>query len=190
MSQTETMRKVVSETKRVVDGIQPDQLTNATPCSDWDVRGVLNHITGGATMFAICVEDGSISDEELGRLTGTDLLGDDYKAAFGAAADRAVAAFDAPGVDAKTVKLPFGEMPAGVALGIAVFDVTTHALDLAQATGQSKDLDPEVLEAAWTNAQMMLSPELRSTGIFAPQQDIGPEAPLADRLMAFTGRTV
>ncbi len=190
MSQTETMRKVVRETKRVVNGIAPEQLANATPCTDWDVRGVLNHITGGATMFAICVEDGSIADDELGRLTSTDLLGDDYKAAFATAADRAVAAFDAPGVDDKVVKLPFGEMPAGVALGIAVFDVTTHALDLAQATGQSKDLDPEVLEAAWTNAQMMLTPELRGAGIFQPAQDVDAGAPLADRLLAFTGRKI
>ena len=39
----------------------------------------------------------------------------------------------------RIVKLPFGEMPAGMAVDIAIFDVTTHAWDLAKATGQSTD---------------------------------------------------
>ena len=40
-------------------------------------------------------------------------------------------AFEAPGAMDKIVALPFGQMPAGVALNIAIFDVATHAVDLA-----------------------------------------------------------
>ncbi len=190
MSQVEMMRKVIVETKRVVAGIEPDQLTNATPCVDWDVHALLNHITGGATMFAECVQNGSISDDEMGRLMTTDLVEGDYRQAFGAAADRATAAFDAPGALDRTVKLPFGEMPAGVALQIAIFDVATHALDLAVATSQRQELDPEVLQAAWDSAQSMLTPELRAAGLFAAPREVATDAPLAERLLAFAGRTV
>ena len=58
-----------------------------------------------------------------------------------------MAAFEAPGAMEKIVKLPFGEMPAGVALNIAIFDVATHAVDLARATGQHVT-DTELLEGA------------------------------------------
>ena len=45
----------------------------------WTVRDVLNHITGGAEMFALCVRDGSVPDEKLGELMTGDNLGNDYK---------------------------------------------------------------------------------------------------------------
>ena len=57
----------------------------------------------------------------------------------------------------KVVKLPFGEMPAGIALNIAIFDVATHSVDLAQATGQ-KVTDTEMLEGALVIAQQMMGP--------------------------------
>lgn len=191
MSEVDLMRKVITETKKVVAGIKPDQLGDPTPCTEWDVRALLNHITGGSMMFAECVEHGSIADEEMGRLMGTDLVGDDYERVFGDAADRATAAFDAPGALAKTVKLPFGEMTAAIALHIAVFDVTTHALDLAQATGQSTStFDPEVLQAAWEAGQAMIGPEMRAPGLFDPPQDAPADAPLTDRILAFAGRKI
>ena len=191
MSEVELIGKVITETKKVVAGIKPDQLTNPTPCSEWDVRALLNHITGGSLMFAECVESGSIADDEMARLTTSDLVGDDYVRVFDAAADRAVAAFNAPGALEKIVTLPFGTMPASVALQIAVFDVTTHALDLAHATSQSTDLiSPDVLQAALDVGQAMIGPEMREAGLFGPPQDVPADAPLDDRILAFAGRNI
>jgi hypothetical protein len=42
-----------------------------------------------------------------------------------------------PGKVVDGVRLPFGEMPAGVALNIGIFDLLTHAADIAHATGQA-----------------------------------------------------
>jgi len=186
----EMLEQVVNELKRVVEGIQPDQLSDPTPCTEWDVRGVLNHVTGGSIMFAECVENGAISDEEFGRLMSTDLVGDHPSEVFGAAANRALAAFGEPGALDRIVTLPFGTMPAGVAVNIAVFDLAVHALDLAHATGQSMELDPDVLQAGWEAAQAMLSPELRAAGLFAEAQPCAGDAPLATRLMAYAGRSI
>lgn len=183
------MGKVLDETQRVVDNIEPSQLDDPTPCSDWSVRDVLNHITGGADMFAIAARDGAVPDDQLGQLLGGDNLGDDYQGAFRAAASRATEAFAPAGVLDKVITLPFGEMPAGVALDIAIFDVTTHAWDLAKATGQSTALDPEVLGAALELAQGMLSDEYRAMGLFAQPIEVPADAPTQDRLAAFAGRT-
>jgi uncharacterized protein (TIGR03086 family) len=188
MDTVAVMTKVIDETRRVVDGIEPGQLGDPSPCAGWTVRDVLNHITGGATMFALCVRDGSVPDEKLGEIMGGDNLGDDYRASFRAAADLAVGCFAIPGAMDKIVKLPFGEMPAGAALNIAVFDVTTHAWDLAKATGQSTALDPEVLGVALEIAHGMISDDYRASGMFGPAIDVPADAPLQDRLAAFTGR--
>ncbi len=183
------MERVMGETRRVVEGIDASQLDVPTPCSDWTVRDVLNHVVGGAQMFAISVRDGSVPDDQLGRLMTGDNLGTDFKASFAAAADSAESAIATPGVADKIVTLPFGQMPAGIALNIAVFDVTTHTWDLAKATGQDTALDPEVVGAALEVARGMLSDDMRAAGMFGPEVEVGPDAPIQDQLAAFTGRT-
>src|SRR4029453_9590478 len=105
------LQRVVVETTTVVNAVTDDQLGNPSPCEGWTVRDVINHITGGATMFAISAEQGSVPAEVLGQLMGGDNLGDDPQAAWAKAADRAMRAFEQPGALDKMVKLPFGEMP-------------------------------------------------------------------------------
>jgi uncharacterized protein (TIGR03086 family) len=188
MGDTTTMQRVVGEVQRVVDNVEPAQLDDKTPCSEWDVRALLNHITGGAEMFAVCVDDGSISDEKLVELMTGDNLGNDYGKAFKTSAGHALAAFQRPGADDTIVKLPFGEMPAGVAMQIAVFDLTVHAWDLAKATGQSTALDPEVLGAALEVGRQMIGTEMRNGGMFGSEVNVTNDAPLQDQLAAFAGR--
>jgi uncharacterized protein (TIGR03086 family) len=189
MDEVATMSRVIAETQRIVDNIEPSQLDNPTPCTEWTVRDLLNHVIGGAEMFATCVRDGAMSDEKLGELLTGDNLGADYKASFAAAAADAEDAFAIPGAMDRMVTLPFGEMPAGAAVSIAIFDVTTHAWDLARATGQPVEIDPEVAALAYEVAQGMLSDEMRSTGLFGQAVSVSEDAPMADRLAGLAGRT-
>jgi uncharacterized protein (TIGR03086 family) len=183
------LQRVVDETTVVVNDVSEDQMGNPSPCEGWTVRDVMNHITGGATLFAISAEQGSVPDEQLGQLMGGDNLGSDPQAAWAAAASRAMAAFGQPGVLEKTVKLPFGEMPAGVALNIAIFDVLTHAVDIASSTGQEV-ADTELLETALVMGREMITPELRMPGVFDAEQPAPATASPSDRLLAFAGRRV
>src|SRR4051812_48113565 len=128
MNEVQLLQRVVDETSRVIDNVSDAEMTNPSPCEGWTVRDVVNHITGGATMFALSVEQGAVPDDVLGRLMGGDNLGDDAKGAWKSAADHAMDAFEAPGVLDKIVTLPFGDMPASAALSIAIFDVLTHAV--------------------------------------------------------------
>jgi uncharacterized protein (TIGR03086 family) len=189
MDEVATMQRVIELTGAVVDNIEPEQLDNQSPCEAWTVRDVLNHIVAGAEVFSRCVRDGSLSDQEFAEITTSDRLGDDYKGSFHRAADEANAAFAIPGAMDRIVQMPFGEMPASMAVNVAIFDVTTHAWDLAKGTGQSTDFDPEIVSAAFQAARAMLSDELRATGRFGPAVDIDENAPTADQLAAFTGRT-
>jgi uncharacterized protein (TIGR03086 family) len=183
------MKQVVASTDKIVKGTDPAQLGIQSPCTEWTVRDVINHITGGATMFAVCVEEGSVPGDLLGKLMGGDNLGDDYVKAWETASSRAIAAFDAPGALDKTVKLPFGEMPAGIALNIAVFDVLTHAADIASATNQTIE-DTALVETALEVGHQLIGPDLRVPGIFDAEQPAPEGASPAVRLLAFAGRKV
>ena len=187
MDSVALLERVVGEMGTLVDGVRPEQLGDKTPCAEWTVRDLINHVTGGATMFAMSAESGAVPDEVIGQLLGGDNLGDDVPGSFHAAADRATAAFKAPGALDKTVKLPFGEMPASIALNIAVFDVATHAADLARATGQPMPPD-DLLETALAIGKQMVGPDLRQPGVFDAEQEVDESAPVGDRLLAFAGR--
>jgi uncharacterized protein (TIGR03086 family) len=135
------------------------------------------------------VEQGKVPDDVIGQLMGGDNVGDDPKGAWAVAAKKAMTAFDAPGALDKMVTLPFGEMPGSVALSIAVFDVLTHAVDIATSTGQQvQDLD--LVETALSMGHQMVGPELRQPGIFDPEQPVATDAPAEIRLLAFAGRRV
>jgi uncharacterized protein (TIGR03086 family) len=189
MDSVALLQRVVDQTTSIIDNIGPDQLADPTPCTEWTIRDLLNHITSGSTMFAVSAEQGSIPDDVMAQLMGGDNLGDDYKGAWQAASTRAMKVFAQPGVLEKIVKLPFGEMPAGVALNIAVFDVATHATDLARATNQTI-ADTDLLEAALEMGHKMIGPEWRRPGAFGAEQPAPADAPVADRLLAFAGRKV
>lgn len=186
---TDLLRRAVAELERLVDNTKPEQLERPTLCTEWQVRDLLNHLVGGATMFAMSAEDGDVADDVVGQLLGTDQLGDDYKGAVGSSGQRALAAFEQPGALEKMVKLPFGTMPAGVAMNIAIFDVTTHCCDLAAATDQQVD-DDELVDAALAIGQQMIGPEMRSSGMFAEAQPDPEGGTGAARLLAFAGRSV
>jgi uncharacterized protein (TIGR03086 family) len=183
-----TVKQVVEETSRLVEGTKDDQLQDKTPCTEWTVRDLINHLTGGAKMFAISIEQGSIPDDVLGEIMG-DNLGDDFRSSWLAAKAQVYGAFGTPGVLEKTVQLPFGTMPGQAALTIAIVDVATHAADLSKATGQEPPSD-EILETALGLGKQIIGPELRQPGLFEAERPAPDGAPAADRLLAFAGRAV
>jgi len=178
-------QRVIDETTVVIDNIAPDQLGNPNPCAEWTVRDVLNHITNGAAMFAMSAEQGSVSDELMAQITG----GGDYKGAWRAATTVAIAAAAQPGALEKTVTLPFGEMTVGAFLNYVIFDLTTHATDLARATGQTIT-NTDLLEAALEAGHQTVGPGMRQPGVFDPEQPVSADAPIVDRLQAFAGRRI
>ena len=189
MDNVALLQRTVDQVDRLTADLSDAQLAAQTPCTEWKVRDLLNHITGGATMFAISAEQGSVPDDQVGQLMGGDNLGDDWKGAWSTASKRAVAVYNQPGVMDKIVKLPFGEMPAGIALSIAIFDVATHAVDLAESTGQGIK-DTELLETALEYGKQMIGPDLRAPGVFDAEQPCPDGASVEEQLLAFAGRKV
>jgi uncharacterized protein (TIGR03086 family) len=104
---------------------------------------------------------------------------------------QAVAAFGAPGAQEKMIELPFGTLPGAVFMGIATTDAFTHAWDLAKATGQSTDLDPELASQLLQQSRAFIQDAFRGEDTKAPftkEQSPPANATEADKLAAFLGR--
>lgn len=189
---TENLERAFAVARGVLANVKPDQYDDPTPCASWDVRRLLSHYVGASYWFAASVNAG-VSPE--GDATeATDYTQGDLLAAYDAGIKAAVEAFGAPGAQERIVKLPFGEMPGAVFMGIATNDVFTHAWDLAKATGQPTDLDPEFAAQLTEAAKLFVVDAIRgpdSSGApFGPEQPAPAGASAADRHAAFLGRTV
>jgi uncharacterized protein (TIGR03086 family) len=181
------LERTLDQAERVIANVKPDQLDNGTPCAEWKVRDVLNHIIGGNHFFAAAA-----SGQPLPTGDGTDLVGDDPASAYAQGAKAALEAWQQPGVAERTITLPIGDLPGSFAQGIHFIDHLVHTWDLAKATGQDVGgLDAELAEAGYSMMKGNV-PEQFRTGENAP---FGPEVPCAegapaiDRLAAYLGRT-
>ncbi len=182
---TENLARAFASTRTVLEGLKEVDLDASTPCASWTVRELINHIVGGAEFFGAATEAGEASPSKEQDYTKGDIV-----ASFDSAVKRAVAAFAAPGAQEKILKLPFGEFSGADFMNLATSDTFTHGWDLAKATGQSTDLDPELAEqllAAGGIPDQFRGPEPMP---FGPVQKTGAGATAADRYAAYLGRKV
>lgn len=166
-------------------GVQADQWDARTPCANWTVRDLSNHLVGGGTMFAASFRGETVEMDESNL---PDLLGDDPTAAWDQVVSDFRAAVSAPGAMDREVVLPFATLPAQVALDIATFDLLVHAWDLAQATGQSFDPPAQVVADARAVAGTIVD-GLRDGDTFKDATSVPGSASPIDELAAFTGRS-
>jgi uncharacterized protein (TIGR03086 family) len=161
----------------VVGGITPDDLDRPTPCAEFTVRGVLEHMITGATMFAAAYRATTAPRPDL-----SDALG-----AFGPALNDLAGAMTAPGALDRTVAAPFGEVPGETFARFVVLDGLVHGWDMATATGQPYDPPRELVAAADAFAHQALD-GMRNGETFADAVEASAGATPIERLAAYTGR--
>lgn len=170
----------------VLANVSADQLDLDTPCREWKVRDLIDHLVGGQHWARCGVQGVEVSDTGAGSADG------DFVGAFDTAAQANLAAFDEDGALARTVNPGFGDMPAPALMGLSTVDTFTHAWDLAKATGQDTDLAPDLAAALLAQSRQSIQPAFRSEegSIFGLEQPAPESASPADQLAAFLGRTV
>jgi uncharacterized protein (TIGR03086 family) len=177
----EVHRDALAATGRIVANVSASQLDAPTPCENYDVRGLLQHVISGNFWVAPLVEGKTI--EQVGDSLDRDYGTDDYDVSARSADD----AFSSPGAMAKPVAVSYGPVPAEVYAGHRFLDVLIHGWDLAKATGQSSSLDPELVAACWE----VITPQmemLRGSGMFGADLAVADEADPQTKLLAVLGR--
>ncbi|MEU8794034.1 TIGR03086 family metal-binding protein [Streptomyces sp. NPDC048643] len=169
----------------VVVALSDADLGRPTPCPEYDVKGLLNHL------LHVVVEFQKLAAKEESDFTKTpDRVGSgpDWRESFATEARALAAAWSRPGAeDGLTGAM---NMPARLVGSMALLDVTVHAWDLARATGQQyaddAGLAPVVAELDASVAE--LGDTARSMGMFGTAVDVPADAPPLARLVAATGR--
>lgn len=182
----EYLSRALTSTRSVLATVQPGQLHAPTPCVSWDVRALIDHFVGTIRWWASVIaanEDLPVGDADT----------EDRVANYDTNIAVALEAFGSDGALERTVELPFGELPGTVVLGLAAIEQFAHGWDLAQATGQSTDLDRTLAEDLLVLARQAILEEYRGpneVALFGPIVDPPKGAGPADRLAAFLGRSV
>jgi uncharacterized protein (TIGR03086 family) len=162
-----------------VGGISSDQLDAPTPCEDFTVRGVLEHMVGGATAFAAAFRGDTAGEADL-----SDPLG-----SFLPALTTLAESIHGPGALEREVEAPFGTVPGETFARFVVLDGLVHGWDMATATGQAYEPSDELVAAVQAFGEQALPP-LAGSDAFGHPTEAPTDATPIERLAALTGRKV
>ena len=182
METLDALAQTFDHAATVIGAVRPDQLSAATPCSEWDVRALLTHTVGVVQNIGHGVR-GEALIPDVNAVT----LDDDIGAQFRSAAAGTLAAWRAAGLDGEA-NIGAGPMPASFAANINLVDTTTHAWDIARSTGQSEELPADLATAVLVAAQSFMTDDTRKFAGIDAAVEVGADATPTEALVAFLGR--
>ncbi|MEU3452572.1 TIGR03086 family metal-binding protein [Micromonospora sp. NPDC006766] len=178
---SELLAVAAPRTVAVVQRISDDQLDLPTPCSDYSVRDLLNHVFDVVVNFQALAQR-----QEVDWSAKTDHLTEGWRDRFAAETVRLVEAWSDPA--ALEGVSPGMGLPQETVGDMALIDLAVHGWDLARATGQPVvEADPAVLAAGHAFMDRMGDTGQRMGAFGEPVPTTSDVADL-DRLLARTGR--
>jgi uncharacterized protein (TIGR03086 family) len=177
------LRASMAGVEAIVAGISAGQWGAPTPCTDVDVRALVNHLVTGDLHFASLISGLPVPDGD------EDHLGAEPAEACRAAAASLTAALGAPGVLDRTYRLPVGQVPGPGLIEIRLIEHLGHGWDLGKATEQPVSFPDDLAERGLDIARRGLGN--RGTGglaAFGAEIEVAAHARAIDRLAGFLGR--
>lgn len=189
MEAVESLKAANSTFETTLRNVTPEHWDLPTPCPDWTVRGLVNHVLLG-TRMSIHVLSGMPRDEVISFLDD-DLISEteDPVTAFIEFADEMVAGFSGSGGLDGIVEHPAGDFPRLMFAGFRVADGACHAWDLARAIGADETLEAGLVQFLWDDAEPKRD-MLTATGMFGSGASggVGSDAPLQTQYLDLMGR--
>lgn len=162
--------------RAVLQRLTEDDLSRPTPCTEYTVGDVGEHLVRSMVLLA------SVAGEQVDSpVVGT------LDARVGATAEAAIVAWRRRGLDG-SVAVGRSVYPAGLAVEIIPLELLVHGWDVAQATGHGINVSPEVAGYVLDRARELITEDKRGRS-FAAEVPARPDATVLQRLIAFTGRT-
>jgi uncharacterized protein (TIGR03086 family) len=173
------------EWDRLVHQVGDGQWDGRTPCTQWSVRLLVNHLVG-EHLWAPHVLSGA-TVEEVGRRFHGDLVGLDPVDAWERAGSESHRAFHRKGALKGEVHVTAGRIAAEEYGWQMTCDLTVHGWDLAQAVGVRSRMKDELADSVYVR----IAPQVASwqgAGVFEPPVPVVEDAPPQDRLLGLLGR--
>ncbi len=185
MEPIEQLTYIVPTLNALVDRIDPAQLNDPTPCENFTVHDVLDHMIVLGGTFAYWFRG-----EEAPEITAPPVYGRVPAAEFKSAMNDLLAAMQSPGAMDRVIAAPIGEMPGSSFARFVAFDGTVHGSDLASAAGLTYELPAELVDAVDEFARGALSDDMRDGDTFKQATEAPESATKLERLVAFSGRSL
>ena len=167
----------------VVRRVADSDWENQSPNDEWTAKQTLGHVIWGMKRMHAAVT----GDTPPGEQAEAEVAGENPSATWDEVRENLLNALDRHGVLSKEIDTPFGDMTVDEALGRFFFDGLTHAWDIAKATGVDAAI-PEDLAAKALDVMYALGDAVRGPGIFAEAVEVPQDAPVQDKLIAYSGR--
>lgn len=181
MEDIDILAGILDKTGSLIANTTSDQWSAQTPCPDFDVQALLEHIVGWLQVF-----DAAANGEKFaGDPTSYD-VNDSSAADFRTHAQGMLEGWRRLGAD-RMVSLSGGEMPGQMAYSMAFMEYMAHGWDLARGTGQPIPFTDEEAAEALRRGRQTLQPQYRGDQI-GPEIAVSDDATLIDQFAAFMGR--
>lgn len=178
-------RRAVEHFDRHVSNVSDDQWDAPTPCTDWSVRDLVNHVVN-ENMWTPDLLSGKTIEEVGDRYDG-DLLGADPKGVWASSASGATSAVGGVADFGSMVNVSWGQIPAQMYVEQLSMDHLIHGWDLAKAIGGDTNLDEELVEFCYAIAKAQ-EELIRGSGVFGDSVEVPDDANTQTRLLAILGR--
>jgi uncharacterized protein (TIGR03086 family) len=180
----EQLAAAAEVTGQVIDAVSDDQWGLPTPCDDWTVRDLVEHVVAGNDGFTAALHGQATAPGATAERAG------DLASQFRRSVRELLHAFRQPGTLERMVSVPFGTVPGAVALHLRITELLVHGWDLARATGQAVAFPEEVAEQELAFSRRALGDVPPGRRPFAPPEPVADDAAAIDRLAACLGRRV
>jgi uncharacterized protein (TIGR03086 family) len=174
----------------LVSRVGDEQLGDPTPCPDYTVGALLDHIGGLAAAFANAAHK---RGGELANMTGTGdatRLAPDWRTQVPANLDDLAAAWREPSAWTGMTRVGGVDLPGEVAGAVALDEIVLHGWDLARAIGHEYTATDREAEACLGFVAPSAEPgeEESRAGLFGAVVPVPPDAPIMNRLLGLSGR--
>jgi uncharacterized protein (TIGR03086 family) len=172
-------------------GCIPDGMLDApTPCPDYTVGDLVDHVGGAARVFTVAAVKDMGDVTASGPSGDASRLGGDWRTRIPGDLAGLAEAWRDPAAWTGMTRAGGIELPGEVAGLVALDELVLHGWDLARATEQEYECDLSSLEAVHGFVAQFSGPgqEAARQGLFGPVVDIPADAPLLDRVVGLAGR--
>jgi uncharacterized protein (TIGR03086 family) len=180
------MTMAAHEFKQLARSIGDDQLAEPTPCAEYDVRGLVNHLLYWGPWLEAAACRAPMPAETRGE-SEVDLTGGAWAATLEKQVDCLVDAFGLPGAWEGTTAMGGGQLSASMIGEMVLGEFVVHAWDLATATGRPWTCEDDVADGAYA-AMAGMAEQGRQMAIFGADVPVPASAPPLYRLLGLTGR--
>jgi uncharacterized protein (TIGR03086 family) len=177
----------VTRLTTLLRGVPDDALTAPTPCPDWSVATLLDHVVGLTWAFTATAQKSTDAPgTSSAPVASAEHLDPSWRDTLPGGLEALSQAWKDPAAWEGLSQAGGVTMPGAVLGTVALNELTVHSWDLARATSQPFDPDPRTLQAII--ALMAQSPDEGSPGMFGPPLRLGADAPTVDRAVGLSGR--